>query len=348
MSDLDNLRTLSRQIWPPAFEDLVAVARKRRRRAVLAAAAAVAVLVLGVGVAGAAMSGDPGAHGPAQDPPPTPTGSPSPAGRWTPERIRELGGRGDPQGEIATTESGLSTRMYQACDGSRCETTDGPPVDLHVALEVIQDGLSAVFDLHYSPQPWVRAFDEDSVLVQDAEGIGGKDPVRYRLLRADGTALELQLVEDPAPAVPGPGVVIIESFSGWNAGLDGTDDLYVVDERAGTLQPLDAPDDEVRYWGPNVEEFLWGVTDDCRAFWAIDGAFEERRLDCSRGLDFTRLDDDLPPGWLRPGRMVVAEQFDNGDRTALHVSLDRGATWRRVPVDSDSGGAIADVLREFG
>jgi hypothetical protein len=109
------------------------------------------------------------------------------------------------------------------------------------------------------------------------------DQARARLLQADGTAVELRRLTDPAPAVPGPGVVVIDKS---NRVLAGSDDLYLVDDTAGTIQRLDAPK-KVRYWGPNVDEFLWGVTDDCRVFWATAGTFEERRLDCSGGLDST-------------------------------------------------------------
>ena len=45
---------------------------------------------------------------------------------------------------------------YELCDGARCDAADGPPVDLHTALEVTQDGRSAVFDLSYAVQPWVE------------------------------------------------------------------------------------------------------------------------------------------------------------------------------------------------
>jgi hypothetical protein len=127
--------------------------------------------------------------------------------------------------------------------------------------------------------------------------------------------VELRRVDEPAPAVLGPGV-FVNDFVGWRIGMAGRDELYLVDERAGTLRPLDAPQD-VRYWGPNVDEFLWGVTDDCRVFWATSGRFEERRLDCDDRLDFTSLDDDMfPSGWLRPGRMAVSEQFDPGSHLA--------------------------------
>jgi hypothetical protein len=186
-------------------------------------------------------------------------------------------------------------------------------------------------------------FDEDSVLVQDAEG--PDQPVRYRLLQADGTEVQLEMVNDPAPPVAGPGLFVIDDFSGWSVGMDGVEDVYLVDERTGTLRPLDVPDEEVRYWGPNVVEFLWGVSSDCRVFWVTSGTVEERRLDCSDGSDFTYMHDGwFPSRWLRPGRMAVAEQRDDG--IVVHVSLNRGATWQQIEVtDKDS---FPDVLGRLG
>jgi hypothetical protein len=77
MSDLDILRELTGQLRPPGYDDLVAVARKRRRRFLVGAAIGAAVVVLGVGVAGAALSGGQRALGPAQDPSPNQTQTPS-------------------------------------------------------------------------------------------------------------------------------------------------------------------------------------------------------------------------------------------------------------------------------
>jgi hypothetical protein len=188
-------------------------------------------------------------------------------------------------------------------------------------------------------------FDENTVLVQDAES-PDLTSLRARLLRADGTAVQLRRLDDPAPAVPGPGVVV-NDFIGWSVGMAGAEDLAFINVRAGTMQPVSAPED-VRYWGPNVTEFLWGVTDDCRAFWATAGRFSERRLDCSTRADFTYLDDEsLPAGWLQPGRMVVIEQSDaeRPDEMFVHVSLDRGTTWQRIPVNGEA--AIPTALRNL-
>ena len=229
--------------------------------------------------------------------------------------------------------------LWEVCDGTRCDHTAsrGPAR----GIDVTQDGRSAAFDLHWYQQPWVRAFDEDSVLVQDprlAHATSG--PARLRLLQADGTAVELAL-RDPVAAVPGPDVILIDAYDGW--GLD-SGEPYFIDDRAGTLRPLDVPK-EVRYWGPNVDEFLWGITEDCRLVWATNGTFEERRLDCAGSRDYDWL-EEFPPGWLQPGRMAVVEETDApAAATFVHVSLDTGATWQRIPVTD--GETVADVLQRL-
>lgn len=318
--------------------------RLLRRRRAAATVCGVAVVLLAVGVVQLFLPDGEGSVEPA--PRPSLTETPTTGGEWTPERIRAEGSIGDPQGSIPPTESGLSTRLYELCDGPRCGWDSGFE-DLHVAIEVTRGDRSAAFDLRWTGQPWLTAFDDDSVLVQDSD-FGDQDHVRYRLLRADGTAEELRLVNVPARPVAGPGVVVIPDWSAWNGGMAGMEDAYLIDAGAATLQPLDAPDG-VRYWAPNVDEFIWGVSDDCRVFWAAGGEFDHRRLDCSPALDFTGMPraEEFPPGWLQPGRMVLWEQSDDPgkDDQFLHVSLDGGASWERIPV---ADGATAAVLRELG
>jgi len=73
-----------------------------------------------------------------------------------------------------------------------------------------------------------------------------------------------------------------------------------VGERAATLSPLDVPAG-IRYCGLNVKEFIWGATSDWRPYWTTNGRFDQRRLDCSEGLDFTGMSpDEFQPGLLQP------------------------------------------------
>jgi len=55
-------------------------------------------------------------------------------------------------------------------------------------------------------------------------------------------------------------------------------------------------------------------------------------------------DDWFPDGWLQPGRMALAER--NHDRLFLHVSLDYGNTWQRIPV-SDEDAIPSTLQRRF-
>jgi hypothetical protein len=221
---------------------------------------------------------------------------------------------------------------------------------------VTQDGRSALFSLGANLQHPTQAFDADSVFVMDDPDDAWGDPrlLRYRVLRADGTEVLLQLLDDPAPAVPGPGVFVID-FNPVAGGLgDGyaAEAAYLVDLREGTLQPLDVPRLPApgwissRYWGPNVDEFLWFVDPDCNVGWATDGTFEERRLDCAEGRVYPAYvyDDGFPDGLLLPGRMALVER--NDDRLLLHVSLDYGNTWQRIPVGDED--AIPDALQRLG
>lgn len=341
MSDLDVLRDLVRQLPRPAYDELVTVARRRRRRVVLSAAVAATVAVVALGTAGDAMFTTQRQPLPAEQPSPALTESPRSDRPWTPERIRDEGS--SIEDVVLTTDSGLSARLYQVCPSSPCSGEHGTDDAMRAAVEVTQGGRSAVFGMRFSRNPWVRVFDEETVLALDDVDPTPKVEVRYRLLRADGTSVPLELVQDPAPPAEGPGV-FVNDFSGWSIGMSGTDDLYVVDEEARTVRPVDEPA-AVRYWGPNTDEFLWGATDDCRVVWATDGAFQVRRLDCSDSVSFTLLNADFPEGWLRPGRMVVVEEFGEG-RTAAHVSLDRGATWQRILFYDEAD--YARRLRQLG
>ncbi len=355
MSDLDVLRELVGQFRPPGYDDLVAVSRKRRRRSAVGAAAGALVVVLGVGLAGAAVTGGQRADAPVQDPSPTPTETSSTSEEWTPERFRA---EGSPDVLIPPTESGLTAIQYVACEG----TCQGELRDR--ALEVSQNGQSAVFEvrgLEVSFAPvWVTVFDEDSVLVQDAENGRPEGPVRYRLLQADGPAVQLQMVEDPAPAVPGPRVFVIDPYSAWSRGSAGPDDhqdIYLVDDLAGTLRPLEVPEG-IASWGPNVDEFLWGANG-CRVTWQQpDGSFDQHDLDCRNpGLTDVPTDYwDYLDDWAAPGRMVLLEHSPDGVPLVLHASLDYGATWERIEVEdrnwdgtiAQTGEAIADVLESLG
>lgn len=318
---------------PLAGEDSLRGERLLRRRRAIVVGASAAAVVLTVGIVQASRSGDPG--GPQPAPSPTESESPSSSDEWTPERVRAEGAI---ETERLTTASGLTVRVYAVCDGAPCKRQSSWD-DVLRALEVAQGYQSAVFDVSATGNIGVNEFDDDSVLVADAPSSEPDTPARYRLLHTDGTSLELEMVDDPAPAVPGPDLVVHNEQ--WFAGGSG-DGLYALDQDASTLRPLDLPpevggESGVRYWGPNVEEFFWGVSDDCRVFWQTDGTFTQQRLDncgAGDGFWFTEMHPAwFPAGWLQPGRMALSEQRDDG--AVLHVTLDSGASWQRIPMRSD-------------
>jgi hypothetical protein len=282
---------------------------------------------------------------------------------WPLERIRAEGTVYDD--ETKTTDSGITTRAYIVCDGPRSACENDQPLRVpyqHAALEVTQDGQSALFDLGANELYWAAEFHAGWVFVMDDprdDAWGGNVlEYRYRVLRADGAEVDLQLVTDVAPAVPGPDLFVVDY--GEDANHDGFEDVYLVDLRAGTLRPLDVPRPggigslPARHWGPNVDEFLWFADRNCTVQWATeDGAFVKDAArpggsgpDCAAGWDPpTYIHSDMfPDGWLQPGRLALLERNDH--RLFVHVSLDYGETWQRIRVSDEA--AVPDVLRQLG
>lgn len=332
----------------------------RRRRAVVAGVSAVAV----VSVLGAVtlVTGGPQARddvGPAQ-PGPTPTASVDDG--WPLDRIRAEGTveRED------VTETGITVRLYAVCEGS--ESVCGPMIDppirrehSHFALEVAQGDESALFAVEGDWLYALTAYQDDAIILMDGThplGVAPSDPsyARHRVLRVDGTEQALRLTVDPAPAVPGPDVVVIDRAPYEGEGEAGMQFAFRLDESEGTLEPLDVPlnTDLGRVgntWGPNTDEALWFVQAvDCQVYRVVNGSAEQYDA-C--GPDFKgRWYDSLvhidagwfPEGWLTPDRMAVLE--DSRDRLTLHASLDGGATWRHVPVADEAD--IPTALEALG
>ncbi len=327
-------------IVPDVDLDAVRSTARANRHRTLALGAAACAAVVVVGIAGAALSGGQRAVGPAQDT------SPSTVEEWTPERTRAEGSPVDLlYSWSGPAPSGLDAQLYctGGCDEWKPDDVEGRTS--HWALEVRQGGRSALFDVQ--GVPWARYFDEDSILVQD----GINQVVRFRLLQADGTAVPLRRVSDLAPAVPGPDIMLIMDLDTYRRGTFGPDGPgehpYLVDDRAGTLQLLDVPW-EIEWWGPNVDEFLWGG-DDCRVIWQRpDGSFDHHdAADCQNtvaptdpGWNFDRFAE-----WLEPGRMALVEHSADGIPLVVHASLDRGATWERIEVE---GRPLTDALLQLG
>ncbi|TNM41870.1 hypothetical protein FHP29_07780 [Nocardioides albidus] len=372
----DGLRATDDRLPAPDVDHALAAVttgvRPHRREAVTALVAAAAVVAVVVGVLALTRGGE--------DPvrpvgPPTPTDAvrdaaapdpPLPA-RLT-RRLRQIrddgsrwpDGSGSPSPPLLRDPAtGLKVQLYGLCDGGPC------PLDADMsqlqgtprALEVSDGSRSALFDVADAVRfvvdgMWwlgvnARAFDGDSVLVQDVTRVGG--PIRFRLLQADGTAYTLRTVRDPAPARLAPGVVALER----PAGRAGRQNLYLVDDRVATIRPVDVPDDRPRSWTA-YDGLLLGVADACRLSWLTADGLHERRLDCGPGGRLAAAWTDLPDGWPRPGRMVVTEWVSHGSNLVnrweffVHASTDDGATWHRLPLGHDDGSLstrIAEALR---
>jgi hypothetical protein len=358
MPDLEVLRELTGQFERPQFDDLVAVSRKRRRRSALGAVAGVSAVVLAVGVTAAGLSDGQRAQEPIQQPSPSRIETPATGDDWSPERVRA---EGSAVGFLGSGPSGLDAQLYcsgQAIPtGSPCDRYHpyDPAEDQHWAVEVTQGGRSALFEVRGTPL--AKDFDEDSILVVD----GPDHEPRFRLLSSDGTEVQLRVVSDLAPAVPGPDVVLIQALGTYRLGMVGPDGPheppYLVDERAATLQLLDVPE-EIKEWGPDVHESLWG-TNGCRAFWQQpDGSFDHHDVECrDPGLTDLPVDYwDHLEDWTKPGRMLLLEHDTSGSPLVVHASLDGGATWQRIEIEDRNWSgtiqegviAIRDVLDELG
>jgi hypothetical protein len=311
----------------------------QRRRVTVAAVAAVAVAVLTVGLAAAGLSQGHRAQEPVHQP--------SHDG-WSPERIRAEGVPAHlPEFRDGASISGLDAHVY--CVASSCAFLDSE-ANRRWALEVTQGDQSSLFDVRGIP--WGQDFDDDSILVQD----GTDQAVRFRLLQADGTAVQLRIGSDPVPAVPGPGVMLIDALYVYRRGMVGSDDgarPYLVDARAGTIRPLDVPE-QVKWWGPNVDEFLWGGNG-CRVYWQqSDGTFDHHDAGCP-GNPHRFGDWNTNPAsegdegfaeWLEPGRMAIVKWRARGPSVMI-ASLDRGSTWKRIEID-DGVNPLPDALRQLG
>ncbi len=77
------------------------------------------------------------------------------------------------------------------------------------------------------------------------------------------------------------------------------------------------------------------------------GEFVHRDLDCRSSFPSLFIDISLQPAaWFTAERMAVTELGGSkGLPVALHVSLDRGDTWQRIPVTEDN--TVDDVFAQL-
>jgi hypothetical protein len=350
---------------------------RRRRTVVVGAVAAAVVAVLGVVAATAGVPRAADHLVPSRPSPTVPTDE-----QWPLAQIR-LQGRVDHEQHQS---GGLSVRTFVLCDGSpECSPgTDGPIRRRHEhrALEVTQNGRSAMFRIGNSAMTVVTGYDDATLLVMDPLPGAADffDPIQngFRLVRADGTEIGLRVESDRAPAAPGPGVVLVNHYA-VDPDSDSIESQLVlaVDANERTVRALDLPQnlDLRRTWGPNLDQSLWFVTSSCDVYsWTPTGMLQHRGGGCASSFDpghyRTDANGDLtdqfgnrgngdvtwvngdwfPEGWLAtPGRMAFLERDfvgRNDSRLTLHVTLDHGATWQTVPVRDEA--AIPGVLGLIG
>jgi hypothetical protein len=367
MPDLEALRDLTPQFPPPSLDDLAAVVRRRRRRAALTAGAgalAVAAVVVVATLIGGMPSND-RSMDPVDDPTDGRTDRTAEDLSWAPDQIRA---EGDTEGTMNFSQGrggALEARFWSVCERVDCDydaMRTGDNYDyrvIHSALEVTVNGYrtSGVFGLNQGPGEFpeihLQYFDDDTIYVQDWDRQGGTQ-WRYRLLNADGTTTDLTMLPSAAPPAPGPDVVRTSFLVGGRAPVGDSFEfagLALVDDTAGTIQRLDLPDAVFTWADSAADELLWGVGEDggCVAYWQQPaGEFAHRELDCRSSSPVLQIagDDFLPATWFTAERMAVIELGGSKfSPVALHVSLDRGDTWQRIPVTEDT---MNDVLEQLG
>jgi hypothetical protein len=349
MPDLEGLRGLTPQFLPPGLDDLATVVRRRRRRTALTVGAgALAAVVVATMLSG--MPHSDRTIGPVDDPTDGQSEGQSEGQSaedldWAPERVRA---EGDSHDFSEETDGTLAARWWVACPRDNCDKAEWVDhynrQEFRSALEVTVDGYrtSGLFDLDGGAGVWAeigqQPFDDDSFYVQDWTQQDGTQE-RYRLLNADGTTTDLTMLPTTAPPAAGPVVQTTYSSGG----------LARVDETAGTIQRLDLPD-AVSDWAESAaDELLWGAAENCVVYWQQPGGnFAHRQLECQAPDQDPLMIDYVPraTAWFTADRMALIEL--GGSRflpVALHVSLDRGDTWQRIPVTGDT---MYDVLEQLG
>lgn len=353
MSDLDELRELISRIQPPAYDDLVAVARTRRRRSAVAAATAATAAVVIV-TALATQVGEP--RGAPVDPivpdpsvsasssPTAPPSAPLPSGgpgrvtprfaALTPEQIKahpDAEVLKDPDNDVTVVGApGVAARIWSVCLDVCRPGDDSTWVDgtLQMALEVTGDDYQTSAMYEYSRFANVSHAAGDRFVVTGA-GTVLVDSSGRRDVLTQGETL-------PVTAIAGPLVFTGQPYA-W---LDfETLQLHGIEGSGGTWETEKAPD--VWTWGN-----IYFVSDAGRitrqglTWHNPDDSFGVRMLP----IEF----DGYSTQMLRAGTPGTMAAVDPTPPGLVHVSTDYGATWqvRVIPasVRRNSGGAIAESV----
>lgn len=222
-----------------------------------------------------------------------------------------------------------------------------PPLQGRIAdgrLEISADGFrtSASHDWaksgaggSYNP---LIPFDDEHLLVYDfVRANNGATTTRYRLLGAPGTpAIELKYDDKPVATAPDPNNIVVST------------ELLRVDKGAATIAPVAGTGSVTGTWGPDVRTHLWRFGfNSCRVdSQQPDGAWHTEVLAC-RGHALTLPYEDRfrVPAFFTDERLALAEMADAGWPVAVHVSMDAGLTWERIPVSPPDGPIFGPAQR---
>ena len=150
------------------------------------------------------------------------------------------------------------------------------------------------------------------------------------------------MLPSTAPPAAGPDVVRTSYSSGG---------LARVDEAAGTIQRLDLPDAVYQWAESAADELPVGSRQAAASCTGRSRGATSPTVNWSAsapgpGPPDDRDDEPRATAWFTAERMAVIEL--GGSKclpVALHVSLDRGDTWQRIPVTEDT---MDDVLEQLG
>jgi hypothetical protein len=336
MSDLDVLRELTGQVRPPAYDDLVAVARKRRRHSVLGAAAAAAVAVVVVAAVATGVSDERGADPPPVAPGPSiseSTSPPTPAPETrrfpalSPEEIRRHPDAEASSGaDFPATASAVAARIWSVCLGDCTRATEHGPGEQQAALEVSHDDFATgtLYALDFTEN--ISHAVDDWYLIDGSDGPTLVDSRGHRRPLQRGASV-------PITEVAGP---LVYSRSG----------LAYLDMQARQLHVIEGQGQGASWeWGGAGDTWFWGTA----ALFAEDTTVTRqaavwRRPDGTFAVQVLPIEDSraccvmLTAG--TPGTMAVVgpPAFPR----LAHISTDYGATWqvREVPVGVDPAGSL--------
>lgn len=325
MADLDELLTARvgdeaalRAGAPPPFTELRTrgLRRRRQRRATVMGAATAAVLVT---VAGVQLSGTDRPSRPVDVPRPTPTVAPTPEPdahqRLTAREIVE-----HPEAQLrrmVVSPAAPLTRaaLWEVCRDERCRRSQQ-------ALAVTDDGFETRSELPIPPRayPLITA-------VGPAGFYLAWNQRTQMVVWADGSTV--QAVHEPGPLQGNEVLVRTPSVRSPFAGVDpDTGEIHPLPVPEGVAQLMQQPD------GTLLGTMYPGEPGGALALWSSDGGgtWQQTPLETAEHPLMSAV------GSARPGVLTLVEGADGATLFPLlriHRSLDGGATWDAIDVQTD-------------